>query len=59
MKEVKFGAKLHEKGQITLAIASGEFVSFSYHYFYNTYNVFVLLLPPGEKIRSRTTIVTR
>lgn len=59
MKEVKFGAKLHEKGQITLAIASGEFIGFSYHYFYNTYNVFVLLLPPGEKIRSRTTIVTR
>ena len=59
MKDAKFGARLHEKGQITLAIASGEFVTFSYHYFNNTYNIFVLLLPPGEKIRSRTTIVTR
>jgi len=59
MKEVKFGARLHEKGQIALAIASGEFIEFSYHYFNNTYNVFVLLLPPGEKIRSRTTIVAR
>ena len=59
IKEAKFGAKFHEKGQITLAVANGEFVAFSYHYFNNTYNIFVLLMPPGEKIRSRTTIVAR
>lgn len=59
MQEAKFGARLHEKGQITLKIASGEFISFSYHYFNNTYNVFILLLPPGEKNWSRTTIITR
>jgi hypothetical protein len=59
IKEAKFGAKFHEKGQITLAVANGEFVAFGYHYFNNTYNIFVLLLPPGEKIRSRTTIVAR
>lgn len=59
VREAKFGAKLHERGQIALATASGEFVTFSYHYFNNTYNVFILLLPPGEKIRSRTVIVAR
>jgi hypothetical protein len=59
VKEVKFGARLHEKGQIALTTADGKLVTFSYHYFNNGYNVFVLLLPAGEKIRSRTVIVTR
>jgi hypothetical protein len=59
VKETKFGAKLHEKGQIALATVGGEFVTFTYHYFNSTYNVFVLILPLGEKTRSRTVIVAR
>jgi IrrE N-terminal-like domain len=59
VKEFKFGARLHEKGQIALVTAGGEFVTFDYHYFNSSYNIFVLLLPRGEKIRSRTVIVAR
>jgi hypothetical protein len=59
VKEIKYGARLHEKGEIALKTVSGEFVTFDYHYFNNTYNCFILLLPMGEKIRSRTTIVAR
>jgi|ERR1043166_3193377 hypothetical protein len=59
VKELKFGVRLHEKGQIALATANREMVAFDYHFFNSSYNVFVLLLPPGEKIRSRTVIVAR
>jgi hypothetical protein len=56
MRDAKFGAKLHEKGQVQASTSGGE-VTFTYHFFNNGYNIFVLLLPVGEKIRSRTVIV--
>lgn len=59
VKDIKFGARLHEKGQIALTIPTGGLTAFTYHYFDNSYNVFVLLMPLGEKIRSRTVVVAK
>lgn len=50
------GQRLHKDGSITLGTMGG-FVEFIYHYFYNQYNVFVLIIPIGEKIKSRTKII--
>ncbi len=47
--------QFHKDGTIQLLI-HGEFVEFSYHYFNNRYNVFVLIIPVGEKNKSRTKI---
>lgn len=48
--------KYHEKGEITLTTQNGE-VKFQYHFFNNTYNAFVFLFPPGEKIKTRTRFI--
>ena len=47
--------QFHKDGTIQLLI-HGEFTEFSYHYFNNRYNVFVLIIPVGEKNKSRTKI---
>lgn len=47
--------QFHKDGSIQLMTKSG-FEEFSYHYFNNRYNVFVLIIPVGEKIKSRTKI---
>lgn len=47
--------QFHRDGIIQLLI-HGEFVEFSYHYFNNRYNVFVLIIPVGEKNKSKTKI---
>lgn len=47
--------KLHKDGSIQLLTSDG-FQEFNYHYFHNHYNVFVLIIPFGEKIKSRTKI---
>lgn len=47
--------QFHRDGTIQLLI-HGEFIEFSYHYFNNRYNVFVLIIPLGEKNKSRTKI---
>lgn len=47
--------KFHKEGVIHLQTLSG-IHSFTYHYFNNNYNVFVLIIPSGEKNKSRTKI---
>lgn len=47
--------KFHTDGSINLFTTSG-FQNFTYHYFHNNYNVFILIIPTGEKNKSRTTI---
>ena len=59
IQDIKRGKRLHKDGQIALKIGSGEFVTFAYHYFNSSHNSFVLLLPLGETIKSRTVIVPR
>jgi len=57
IQDIQRGKKLHKAGQIALKIGSGEFVTFTYHFFNSSYNSFVFLLPLGEMIKSRTVIV--
>jgi Zn-dependent peptidase ImmA (M78 family) len=59
VQELKRGRRWHEDGQIALTTQCGTCVTFTYHFFNNTFNTFILLLPPGEKIKSRTVIVSR
>ena len=59
VKEIRFGAKLHERGRIALPTCDGEFLSLNYHFFNNGHNVFVMLLPRGERVSSRTVIIAR
>jgi Zn-dependent peptidase ImmA (M78 family) len=47
--------QFHKDGTIQLLV-HGEFIEFSYHYFNNRYNVFVLIIPVGEKNKSKTKI---
>jgi IrrE N-terminal-like domain len=59
VQELKRGRRWHEDGHIALKAACGTMVTFKYHFFNNTYNSFVLILPEGERIKSRTVIVIR
>jgi hypothetical protein len=47
--------KFHDTGIITIVTEDGD-NDFEYHFFNNTYNVFVFLSPRGEKNRTRTKI---
>jgi hypothetical protein len=59
VQEIKRNRKFHENGQIALMTASGEMVTFGYHYFRTKYNAFVLLMPTGETNKSRITILPK
>ena len=59
VQEIKRGRRWHEDGFVALRLPCGELVTFRYHYFNNTYNTFVLVLPEGEHIKSRVTIISR
>ncbi|KAF0177798.1 MAG: hypothetical protein FD161_2242 [Limisphaerales bacterium] len=59
VQEIKRGRKFHEDGQVALLTGSGEFVTFKFHFFNNTFNTFILILPLGEKIKSRIVIVAK
>jgi Zn-dependent peptidase ImmA (M78 family) len=47
--------RFHKEGTIQLLTNTG-FVEFTYHYFDNRYTVFVLIIPPGETVKSKTKI---
>lgn len=59
VQEIKRGRRWHEDGHVALKVGCGAMVTFRYHFFNNTYNTFVLVLPEGERIKSRTLIVAR
>lgn len=48
------GKKMKKDGSITLSTENGE-VDFTYHFFNNSYNAFVLFFPFGETQNSKTT----
>ena len=50
------GRRIHKDGSIQLMTSTG-FEEFTYHYFFNQYNVFILIIPVGEKIKSKTKII--
>lgn len=47
--------RFHIDGMITIGAENSE-VDFDYHYFNNTYNVFILMKPVGEEIKIRSLI---
>ncbi len=49
--------KWHVTGKFSTTTANFAALDLEYHYFDNTFNVFVLMLLPGEKNASRVTIV--
>lgn len=57
IKDMQRNRRDHQTGQICTTTRSLQAVTLNYDFFNNTYNVFVLLYPPGEKINSRTRIV--
>jgi IrrE N-terminal-like domain len=59
VQEIKRGRKWHAGGHVALTTLGGGLTTFEYHFFNNTFNTFILLLPVGEKIKSRTVIVPR
>lgn len=58
MQDYTFGRRHKTDGQISLATKSGE-QEFSYHFFNNSYNVFVLIFPKGEAKPTRTKLIIR
>jgi len=59
IQDFRFKKKFKENGEITLKTLNNEEVNLTYHYFNNTYNVFVFLFPKGEKNKTRTKIIVR
>jgi Zn-dependent peptidase ImmA (M78 family) len=59
VQEIQRKRKLHETGQIALALSDGSMETFSYHFFNSGYNTFILLLPTGEKNKSRIVILPK
>lgn len=57
IRDYKFKKKYHENGKISLSSAESENLIFNYHFFNNSYNVFIFLFPKGEKNRGKTKIV--
>ena len=57
VQEMKRHRKDHQEGQIAVTTKSMELLTLHYHFFDNSYNIFVLLLPPGERNRSHVTII--
>lgn len=59
ISDLQFKRKLHEEGKILLPTTDGSSTEFEYHFFDNTFNAFIFILPKGEYIRSRVRIVER
>lgn len=49
------GKKFHDKGLLTIITEHSD-IDFEYHYFNSGYNVFILMMPTGERIKTRTKI---
>jgi len=59
VQDILRGRRLHDKGVVTLATARVTSLQLNYHFFNNSYNSFVFMLPPGEIMKSRVTIINR
>lgn len=58
IQELKMGRKYHEDGTLNTTNDNMELVTLRYHFFHNTYNTFIFMFPPSEKISSRVRIIT-
>jgi hypothetical protein len=50
------GKKFHENGSVELQTDT-EKITFNYHYFNNSYNAFVFIIPQGEYQKTKTKII--
>lgn len=57
IQDILRGRRVREDGVATLPTDHIPSLQLGYHFFNNSYNSFVLLLPPGEAMPSRITIV--
>lgn len=56
VKDYYFKRRFHEKGEINLTTSNGS-ADFTYHFFDNKYNAFVLLFPIGEFKSSKINVI--
>ncbi len=54
---IMFKKRFNDKGKITLDTMQEETLDAKYHYFNNGFNIFVLIFPYGEVIKSRTKVI--
>lgn len=59
VQDILRGRRMHEEGVVTLPTDHVPSLMLNYHFFNNTYNSFVFMLPPGEVMRSRVRILDR
>jgi hypothetical protein len=59
VRDIQRKRRFHEDGQVALLTPLDGWITFTYHFFDSSYNVFVFLMPVGEKIKSRTVIIPR
>lgn len=59
VQDIMRGRRVRDDGVATLPTERVPSLLLDYHFFNNSYNSFVLFLPPGEVMRSRVTIVDR
>jgi hypothetical protein len=59
VQDIMRGLRVKADGVATLPTERVPSLQLDYHFFNNSYNSFVLFLPPGEVMRSRITIVDR
>ena len=59
VKDMQFKRRDHQDGQIAVTTRTNEMLTLHYHFFDNTFNVFVLLFPVGEMNKSRVKIHVR
>lgn len=57
VRDIQRKRRDHQEGQIGVTTDNLGYLTLQYHFFDNSYNVFVFFFPPGEKIISRVTIV--
>jgi hypothetical protein len=57
--DIKFKRRLHENGKLEGTTESGESIELAYHFFNNGFNSFIMLLPLGEKNKSRIVILEK
>lgn len=56
IKQFKFKKRFF-KSEISLKTEHEEYAKFNYHYFYNTYNIFIFIFPKGEVKKSSTKVI--
>jgi len=55
VQDVYMRRRFHTEGQVAFNTKDKKLTTFTYHYFNNTFNTFVLIIPVGEKNYSRTS----